>query len=89
MEFPRLVYRKNGNGFIHELAKDKKQFDELTTTAGWFENVPDAMTGNVKSDNVPPTREELEAQAKIMGIKFDGRTSNAKLLAAIEDGLKE
>lgn len=95
MEFPRLVYRKNGKEVIHECANDEKQFDSLIES-GWFENVPDAMIGKkeekqeeVADENAPPTRAELEAQAKNMGIKFDGRTSDAKLLAAIEAGLKE
>ena len=101
MEFPRLVYRKNGKEVIHESANDEAQFDELIA-AGWFENVPDALA--VKKEvmqntaiavdpvvdyNAPPTRAELETQAKAMGIKFDGRISDKKLLAAIESALKE
>ena len=31
-----------------------------------------------------PTREELEAQATKMGLKFDGRTTDKKLRAAID-----
>ena len=91
MEFPRLVYRKNGKEVIHESANDESQFDELIAS-GWFENVPDALAGKnpekVIDDNAPPTRAELETQAKAMGIKFDGRTTDAKLLAAIESALK-
>lgn len=90
MEFPRLVYRKNGKDIINECANNESQFDELISV-GWFENVPDALAGTklekVVDDNAPPTRAELEIQAKSMGIKFDGRTSDAKLLAAIEAGL--
>ena len=36
----------------------------------------------------PPTREELEAKAKELGVKFDGRTGDAKLSALIEEKLK-
>lgn len=39
-------------------------------------------------DNSPPSREELELKATDLGIKFDGRTSDKKLLALIEDALK-
>lgn len=91
MEFPRLVYRKNGKEIIYSCAEDKSKFDELIDL-GWFENVHDALVGKKEEkqeESAPPTREELEAQAKKMGIKFDGRTSSAKLLAAIEAGLKE
>lgn len=44
-------------------------------------------------DEAPPTREELEQMAKELGIKFDGRTSDKKLIALIgekvegDDGL--
>lgn len=42
----------------------------------------------IDDENAPPTREELEEKAKELGIKFDGRTSNAKLAANIEAALK-
>lgn len=37
--------------------------------------------------NAPPTREEMEVKAKELGIKFDGRTSDAKLLKLINASL--
>jgi hypothetical protein len=36
----------------------------------------------------PPTRDEMERKAKELGIKFDGRTTDKKLSAAIEAKLK-
>lgn len=39
-------------------------------------------------DDSPPTREELETKAKELGIKFDGRTGDAKLAAKIAEALK-
>ena len=39
-------------------------------------------------DNAPPTRAELEAKATELGLKFDGRTTDRKLLAAIDAALK-
>ena len=39
--------------------------------------------------DAPPTREELEAKAIELGIKFDGRTKDKKLGQLIEDKLGE
>lgn len=93
MEFPRLVYRLKDKVIVHELVQDLNEFD-LNIKNGWFENVPDAFSGEssaevYKADNLPPTRAELETQAKELSIKFDGRTSDAKLLALIEEALEK
>lgn len=40
-------------------------------------------------ESAPPTRDELERKATELGIKFDGRTSDKKLSAAIEAKLKD
>lgn len=40
-------------------------------------------------DNSPPTREELEAKAKELGINFDGRTTDKSLAEKIEHVLGE
>lgn len=42
----------------------------------------------IASDDLPPTREEIEAKATELGLKFDGRTSDAKLLERIDEALK-
>ena len=39
-------------------------------------------------ENAPPTREELEQKANELGIKFDGRTTDRKLLEKIEEVLR-
>lgn len=36
----------------------------------------------------PPTREELEQKANELGIKFDGRTTDRKLLEKIEEVIR-
>lgn len=36
----------------------------------------------------PPTREELEQKANQLGLKFDGRTTDRKLLEKIEEALR-
>ena len=41
----------------------------------------------VPEDDAPPTRTELEAKAKELGIKFDGRTGDKKLGQLIQDKL--
>lgn len=40
-------------------------------------------------DDAPPTRAELEEMAEGLGIKFDGRTSDAGLLRRIEEAVAE
>ena len=44
---------------------------------------------DVPEDDAPPTREELEAQAVKLGIKFDGRTTDRRLLDRINEAMKE
>lgn len=43
----------------------------------------------VPEENAPPTREELEAKATELGIKFDKRTTDKRLLDKIAEALKE
>jgi hypothetical protein len=38
-------------------------------------------------DNAPPTREELEAKATELGIKFDGRYSDKRIALLIDEAL--
>jgi len=59
---------------------------------GWFATLPEAIAAHdkpvVKSDdNAPPTRKELEAKAKELGIKFTNKTTDAELSAAITAAL--
>lgn len=41
------------------------------------------------NENAPPNRQELEQQAALLGIKFDGRTSDKRLLERINEAMKE
>lgn len=51
--------------------------------------VVEAVVGEVvEPDDAPPTRVEMEAKATELGIKFDGRTSDARLMAKISDALR-
>lgn len=41
------------------------------------------------ADDTPPTRAELEQQATILGLKFDGRTTDKRLLERITETMKD
>jgi hypothetical protein len=48
-----------------------------------------AVQAIVPEDDALPTREELEAKATELGIRFDGRTKDKKLGQLIQDRLSE
>ena len=64
---------------------------------GWFETMAEAIEGKAAitsdpvdeavDDNAPPTRKELETQAKELDISFNARTSDDKLLERINEKL--
>jgi hypothetical protein len=100
MEFPALVYRcpgtnprPGGTYSYRQIADD----DELTEALadGWFATLPEAIDGKSTqadepvSDDAPPTREELEAKATELQIRFDGRTSDKALRDRIAAALEE
>jgi hypothetical protein len=63
-------------------------------TEGWARTPPEARAIHeaskvVPADNAPPTRAELEAKARQLGIKFDGRTGDVNLAKAIKDALEK
>lgn len=45
-------------------------------------------TEKSEDDILPPTRLEMEIKASLLGIKYDGRTSDKKLLERIEEALQ-
>ena len=49
--------------------------------------VPVPVMIDVPNENDAPTRSEMESKATELGIKFDGRTTNKKLLDKIEQTL--
>jgi len=92
MNFPRLVYKAADN---HVLAEDQGQYDALIKD-GWFGSVPEALAKTKAqpakataptAKEAPPTRAELEAKAKELGIKFTKNTADADLLQLITDKL--
>lgn len=99
MEYPRYVYRK-----ALAKREDKSAFDTLLVSSdddraqalsdGWSDDVLQALAPKpepivVVNDDAAPTREELEAKAVELGLKFDGRTSDRKLGAMIAEALGE
>ena len=81
-----MLYRP-GSQSIHGYMLDYTIVDatdvEQMLTEGWFltttEAGESAQPQPVLSDEAAPTREELEAKATELGIKFDGRNSDKKL----------
>lgn len=98
-EFSELVYRgfgkhqRKGGGFDFAPAKSQEEFESLLSD-GWFATLPEAIEAHdnpkkveVKEpeDKSAPTRAEMEIKARKLGIRFDGRTSNVKLLTLINE----
>ena len=101
MEFPRIVFkcpgdlpRQGGTFKVLQVADDVSHADAVAD--GWFSSLPEAIESH---DNPKPvavvdvaadvveqeSRESLESRAKEIGIKFDGRTSDAKLSRLIAE----
>jgi len=96
-QFPTLVYKghgphsRAGGTYDYVAANDQEELDAKLAD-GWFTTLPEAIDAHdkpvVKSDdNAPPTRKELEAKAKELGIKFTNKTTDAELSAAITAAL--
>jgi hypothetical protein len=98
-QFPTLVYKGRGPhsraGGTYDYTDVANQKDlEAKLADGWFSTLPEAIDAHdkpvevVKSeDNTPPTRKELEVKAKELNIKFDKKTTDAELGAAITAAL--
>ncbi len=90
--YPRLVYKSASIYMLVETPEAHAQ----AINGEWFDSVPEALEGKKpakveaeQDDNSPPTRAELEAKATELGLKFDGRTSDAKLGKLIDEALKD
>lgn len=95
MSFPTLVYKSPGNHFgpngstyNYAGAADQAELDQRLKE-GWSLTLMGAIgcESDESDDDSAPTREELEAKATELGLKFDGRTSDAGLLKKIEAAL--
>ena len=102
--FPSMLYKAggpvecHGGRFSTLIVADQGEQDAavadgwaLTTTEANELNaaqIPTVTADPIPADNAAPTRDELEAKARELGIAFDGRTSDAKLAAKIDEALK-
>lgn len=91
MNFPTLVYRTPGPHFAATGTYDYRGVtspDDLEEAVahGWFKSLPEAIAGKHEevTDDSEPTREELEAKAAELEIKFDKRTTDKSLAEKIE-----
>jgi hypothetical protein len=103
MEFPRLVYRSASVHVVAEDVEAYDMFIAdgwFSSVPEAMEGKQKAKAPEViqepeasqekdeqKEDDAPPTREEMEAKAQELGIRFDGRTRDAKLMALINEKL--
>ena len=73
------------DGINHRLLRE--QAEAAAQAAAQALEVVQEVNTTVPDDNAAPTREELEAKAKELGIRFDGRTGDKKLGQLIQDKL--
>ena len=87
MMFPRFVFKDGGKlhragGTYSELLIEDESAYDAAIAEGWFASLPDAIAGAAEDDSA--TRQELEDLALELGVTFDGRTSDKKLLEKIK-----
>ena len=70
-------------------AREQRQKEREASLAAYAARKAEPPQKPAAPDDAPPTREELEQKATELGLKFDGRTSDKRLLARIETALKE
>ena len=71
------------DGINHRLLREQAEAEAQVAVT-----VVDSEPESVE-DEAAPTREELEAKATELGIRFDGRTKDKKLGQLIQDRLSE
>ena len=69
------------DGINHRLIREQAE------AAAQEESKTVEVVDTTPEDEAAPTREELEAKAKELGIRFDGRTGDKKLGQLIQDRL--
>lgn len=98
MEFPVLVFKdggpnqRAGGSYSHQVVQDADSLAEALKS-GWFATLPEAIEGvasgsSNSDDDAPPTRAELEAKAKELGLQYHHKTGDAKLAAMIKEALE-
>jgi cobalamin biosynthesis protein CbiG len=96
MDYPRTLYRISLDSSIYPaLLVHNETEHSAARAAGWRDSIPEAIadaeseldTAVEMDDLSPPTREEMESKARELGISFNKRTSDDKLLWRIEQAL--
>lgn len=88
--YPALVYRgkgahqRAGGTYAYKLVENQVEFDAALAD-GWFATLPVAIEQNAMDVGKPQTRAELEQKANELGIKFNDKTSNKRLICLIEE----
>lgn len=98
MEFPRFVYRKSENKLVNDAEEFTSAINGgwFATVPEAIEGKSSSIHAQVEGSPVeaeippdeeysPPTREELEAKALELGVRFDGRTTDEKLAKRIAE----
>lgn len=87
MMFPRHVFRDGGNldraggSYSSMLVEDEAAYDAALAD-GWYATLPEAIAADDEESLSP--RAELEEMARELGVQFDGRTSDKKLLEKVK-----
>lgn len=96
----QMLYKAPGPHFVDDSMVDyiivPLDLVDKTIALGWFATIPEALAAaavpaepdDVPADDAPVTRAELELKATELGLKFDGRTSDANLLAKLDEAMK-
>lgn len=98
-QFPTLVYKgegpysREGGTYDYVGVNDQEKLDAKLSD-GWFTTLPEAIDANdnpvlASDENAQLTRKDLEASAKEIGIKFNKKTTDAELSAAISSELSK
>jgi cobalamin biosynthesis protein CbiG len=96
MDYPRTLYRISLVTSVYPALLVHNETEHRAARAvGWRDSIPEALadaesepdTLEEAEDLLPPTREEMESKARELGISFNKRTSDAKLLERIEKAL--
>jgi len=96
MDYPRTLYRISLDSSTYPALLVHNETEHTAARAvGWRDSIPEAIADAeseldiaVETDDLsPPTREEMESKARQLGISFNKRTSDDKLLWRIEQAL--
>lgn len=104
MSFPNHVFKTPGVHHGHtgtydfKAVRNQEELDNALSS-GWYLSIQDAIDRVEYSPNdgveigpdysAAPTREEMEIKARELDLKFDGRTSDRKLLEMINAAISE